>query len=111
MADKKCPRLQKYYISDAKQNLADWEKVICEDCPLDECIFARPGRLIGSDRERLKDSVIGCPKCQLDAVSRERIRRGEIRSGLDRDEDGYKCFLCGYQILKDKPLPRKRSKQ
>lgn len=104
---KKCPRLEKYHILNGKIRLEDWGKAVCEDCVLDVCIYDRPGKLIRLDAERLEASTIGCPKCQSDPIVREEIKRGDRLSGLRPDEDGWKCFICGYIIYAYKPRKKK----
>src|SRR3990167_2141208 len=106
---KRCGLLGKFYILRGQSRLEDWEKKVCDiDCPLDVCIYGRPGPVIKLDAERLEASVIGCPKCQSDPVIRAEIKRGERLSNLRTDEDGWKCWLCSFIIYSHKAKPRKK---
>lgn len=97
--EKVCPRLRKFFISN-RSALLDWQKEVCSNCVLvDACIFDYSGRPPSVVLRKLKESMIGCPKCQTGPIIAKEINSGLRPSMLVKNEDGdWECDSCGFVI-------------
>ena len=51
-----------------------------------------------------EDLILGCPKCQANIAIADKVKIGEIESGLEQCEDGLICRVCGLVVYKHKPV-------
>ena len=91
---KKCPLLKKHGLSaNTVASLSNPRAIIiCNQCPLQVCIFRRSGYVCADDRDILLKAEIKtdehCPKCDAS--------RWAFREDIGTPEEAIKCAICGY---------------
>jgi hypothetical protein len=106
---KKCPLQTRYYIPPKALAPEYRDCPFISYCPLPWCILDVPGSTSQKEMDALKDPnlPLGCPKCQADITTADKIRVGITQSGLEPHEDGLICRHCGLILYKDKPIKKK----
>ena len=81
------------------REVGKWYRYLCDHCPLeDACVCEYSGTIPKPIKQKLKDKIVPCPKC--DATDK----------WWELTEDGISCLHCGKVIYWHRPLKFTRAR-